>query len=182
MTVIPHPLPPLVYLPTPNRSYRLGARVDGIVIHETEGGYAGAVSWLRNPRSDASAHLVLREDGLHATQLVPWSSRLGRSKAWHAANANRYTIGLELAGFTANPNKSEQLARAARIVGWWCTTYNIPTHQGDQYGHGGVVRHRDLGQYGGGHHDPGGFDWPGFLAAVNVEVKRGGFRKDYGVR
>lgn len=180
MTVIPHPLPPLVYLPTPNRSYRLGARVNGIVIHETEGGFAGAVSWLRNPIADASAHAVLREDGMLLAQLVPWSGM--RSNAWHAANANRYTIGLELAGFTANPNKPEQLARAARIVGWWCHTYGVPTHQGDRYGHNGIVRHRDLGAYGGGHHDPGGFDWSAFLAAVAAEVRRGGFRQDYGVR
>ena len=177
MTFIPHPLPPLVYIPTPNQSYRLGASIKGIVVHETEGGFNGAVSWLRNPRSDASASAVLREDGLLLAQLVPW----GR-KAWHAANANRYTLGLELAGFTANPNSAEQLARAARIVAWWCVTYKIPAKQGDSRGRGGIVRHRDLGAYGGGHHDPGGFDWTAFLKAVDAEVRRGGFRKDYGVR
>lgn len=176
MTPVPHPLPPITYLPTRNQSYRLGARINGIVVHETEGGFAGAVSWLRNPAADASAHAVLREDGLLLTQLVPWSR-----KAWHAANANRYTLGLELAGFTASPNMPEQLARAARIVGWWCRTYSIPTHQGDRYGHNGIVRHRDLGAYGGGHGDPGGFDWPAFLAAVAFEVRRGGFRTAYGV-
>ena len=176
MPPVPHPLPPLVYLPTPNQSSRWGARPSGIVVHETEGGYSGAVSWLRNPRSGASAHLVLREDGLQATQLVPWLR-----KAWHASNANRYTLGLEIAGYTRSANKAEQLARAARIVAWWCHTYNIPAKQGDRYGHKGVVRHRDLGIYGGGHHDPGGFDWERFLAAVAAEVRRGGFRTVYGV-
>lgn len=176
MSAIEHPLPPLIYLPSPNQSYRLGARVDGIVIHETEGGFTGACSWLRNPRSDASAAAVLREDGLLLAQLVPW----GR-KAWHAANANRYTLGLELAGFTANPNKPEQLARAERIVAWWCKTFSIPAHQGDARGHRGIVRHRDLGAYGGGHHDPGGFDWHAFLAGVNKQLRIGGFRTHYGV-
>ena len=41
---------------------------------------------------------MLREDGMLLAQLVPWTR-----KAWHATNANRYTLGLELAEFTAKP-------------------------------------------------------------------------------
>jgi len=174
---ITHPLPPLVQAPSPNQSSRRGFAPSGVVVHETEGSYAGAVSWLRNPKAQASAHLVLREDGLQAAQLVPW-----HMKAWHAENANTYTLGIELAGKTALPNRDEQLHRAARIVGWWCVTYRIPVHQGDSKGHGGIVRHLDLGWFGGGHHDPGGFDWPTFLRMVKAEVALGGFRKVYGVK
>lgn len=178
---VPHPLPPLVQAPTPNQSSRHGTPITGVVVHETEGGYAGAVSWLRNPAAQASAHVVLREDGLQAAQLVPWGG-----KAWHAVNANPSTIGLEIAGYTASPNQAEQIARAARIVAWWCQRYHISPRQGSIRGGlvYGVVRHRDLGAFGGGHFDPGGFAWDGpggFLAQVQAEVQRGQFRARWGV-
>lgn len=168
-------LPDLYYLPTPNQSDRGGQKITGIVIHETEGSGPGAASWLRNPRAQASAHGVLFEDGATFVQLVPW----GR-KAWHATNANGYTLGLELAGFTSQPNSLDQMARAARITAFWCQTFGIPARQADQLGRGGICRHRDLGAYGGGHHDPGGFDWGLFLKRVAAEVKRGGFRPRWG--
>ena len=173
---VPVLLPTIVQKRTPNQSSRNGQQIVGIVIHETEGSYVGAVSWLCNPKADASAHLVLREDGAEATQLVAWSR-----KAWHAVNANPYTLGLELAGKTSQPNSAAQMARAARIVGYWCKRFNIPAKQGDSVGRGGIVRHRDLGQFGGGHNDPGGFDWPAFLKAVRAEVARDGYRPVWGI-
>lgn len=170
----PGGLPELVWVPSPNH-YFWGMRPRGIVVHETEGAYAGAVSWFAQPRSQVSAHLVLREDGGQATQCVPW-----RRPAWHAVNANDHTIGIELAGFTAEPNDPAQIARAARICGYFCRRYGIPTRQADAKGYGGICRHRDLGAYGGNHSDPGGFDWPLFLLAVAKETRRGGYRPVWG--
>ena len=169
-------LPPILYLPTPNLSTRHSTSINGAVAHETEGSYAGAVSWLRSPRSRASAHVVLRDDGGHATQLVPWTE-----KAWHAANANPHTLGLEIVGWTAKPNKIEQLRVAARIMAFWAEEFGFPVRQGNRYGHGGIVRHRDLGAFGGGHGDPGGFDWTWFLRQVAIERERGNFPGRWGV-
>lgn len=167
-------LPPLWWAESPNQSSRHGQRIRGVVVHETQGGYAGAVSWLRNPAADASAHVVLSEDGSKCTQLVPWSR-----KAWHAANANSYTLGLELAGYEGTKNDPRQLARAARIVAWWCQEFGIPVaHQ--SMGMDGICRHEDLGAFGGGHHDPGGFDWDYFLGLVRNQTKLGGFRARWG--
>ena len=123
---------------------------------------------------EASAHVVLKEDGGEATQLVPWAA-----KAWHAAGANSYTLGIEMAGFTAARNLETQLARAARIVGFWCHRLQVPAvHRMDA--RGGIARHRDLGAFGGGRSDPGGFDFDAFVARVRREVERGGFRPSWG--
>lgn len=162
-------LPPIVFLPTPNKSARRSA-VSGLVVHETEGGYLGAVSWLRQERANASAHLVLREDGGHCTQLVPFGDR-----AWHAANANDWTVGLELSGFTAASNDPAQLAAAARIIALVCHRFDIPVRRGGDDGRGGITTHRQLGTFGGGHHDPGGFSVDALIGAAARELSRGGF-------
>ena len=168
-------LPPLYYTSTPNQSTRRGQKITGIVIHETEGNFIGAVGWLMRPATEASAHGVLNEDGTKFAQLVPWGM-----KAWHAENANPYTLGLELAGFTRTVNNPDQIVVAARIVGYWCTKYGIAPQQAQLHGAYGLCRHVDLGEFGGGHHDPGGFLWSSFIKRVAIEVKRGGFRPSWG--
>src|SRR5712691_8514087 len=88
-------LPKLQWVESPNCSDRKpGVPLDLIVIHDTEGGYAGAISWFGNGHSQVSAHIVLREDGGEATQMVPYAK-----KAWHCATFNSRSIGLEMAGF-----------------------------------------------------------------------------------
>lgn len=60
--------------------------------------YAGAVSWLTNPKAQASAHIVIGRDGKIA-QLVAFDKR-----AWHAGKSswgqldgmNQFSIGIEL--------------------------------------------------------------------------------------
>jgi N-acetyl-anhydromuramyl-L-alanine amidase AmpD len=168
-------LPPLWFHLSPNRSSREQQAPRGIVIHETEGSFEGAVSWLCNPKAEASAHVVLSEDGSRAAQLVPW-----HEKAWHAVNANRYTLGLEMAGKTAEKNATSKLQRASRIVAFWCHQFGIPAKQGDMHGYNGIVTHRSLGLYGGGHFDPGGFDWEWFIDRCAKELAHGNFRHEWG--
>ena len=70
-----------------------------LVMHYTAGGSAqGAIAWLCNPASRASAHVVIGRDG-SVTQLVPFNRQ-----AWHAGRSrwqgrtglNKYSIGIEL--------------------------------------------------------------------------------------
>ncbi|MDH4127596.1 MAG: N-acetylmuramoyl-L-alanine amidase [Spirochaetota bacterium] len=70
-----------------------------LVIHFTAGrDLSSSVKWLTNPRSRASAHLVIGRDGT-VTQLIPFNI-----KAWHAGKSswrnrvglNNYSIGIEL--------------------------------------------------------------------------------------
>jgi N-acetyl-anhydromuramyl-L-alanine amidase AmpD len=170
-------LPELHWRESPNRSSRHGEHVRLLVWHETAGAYAGSVSWLCNPKADASAHLVIREDGQAATQLVPLAE-----KAWHAAAANPYSVGVEHANVTAKGYATEhQLHVSARIFGWLCLHYGIPPRWArGGVGHG-ICRHLDLGQAGGGHLScgPGLHDWERFLAMVHHEIERGGYRSDW---
>lgn len=88
---------PVRYVESPNRGGVIVPRI--LVVHYTAGStLAGAVSWLTNRRSEASAHLVIDRDGT-IVQLVP----LNR-KAWHAGRSqyqsrhgvNDFSIGIEL--------------------------------------------------------------------------------------
>lgn len=102
---------------SPNKyNGRNGWKPDMIVCHITEGSYAGAVSWLTNPASKASAHFVVAKDG-RITQLVEltdgsWcngTSTDPNSKVYYGkstlkkvkerkTNANYYTVSIEHEG------------------------------------------------------------------------------------
>ena len=64
--------------------------VKAIVIHYTEGSYAGCISWFKNCDAEVSAHYVIRSADGQVTQMVREAD-----KAWHARSANGYTIGIE---------------------------------------------------------------------------------------
>lgn len=172
-------LPPLKQRKSPNQSTR-SRPISLVVVHDTEGGYAGSVSWLCNPRAEASAHVVLREDGGEATQLVAEAA-----KAWHASEYNSPGLGLEIAGSSRKGYPDKQLRVAARIVAYWCKKYGLPPKHvvpkfpGD--GTKGFTYHSDLGVRGGGHTDPGFSKtrslW--FDGWVKWEYLRGGFRKEW---
>lgn len=170
-------LPPLIQKKTPNQSSRHGVKPSLIVWHETAGNYGGAVSWLCNPLANASAHLVVREDGAEATQLVHVEK-----KAWHAASFNAQGIGIEHANTTAKGYATEkQLQVSARIFGWLCITHGIPPRWSRTGQAPGVCRHSDLGLAGGGHTQCGPSDttWLRFLDMLHAELERGGYRKTW---
>ncbi len=170
-------LPELVQRHSPNQSSRHGARIDLLVWHETAGHYSGDVDWLCNPKADASAHLVVREDGLAATQLVP----LG-AKAWHAAAFNSRAVGVEHSNLTGKGYATrQQLEVSARIFGWLCLQLGVPPRWArGGVGHG-VCMHRDLGAAGGGHTACGPDDsgWHLFLELLHAELQRGDYRKSW---
>ena len=64
--------------------------VSAVVIHYTEGTYAGCISWFKNCDAEVSAHYVIRSSDGQITQMVREAD-----KAWHARSANGYTIGIE---------------------------------------------------------------------------------------
>lgn len=169
-------LPPLVQRKTPNQSARTQP-ITHLVWHATAGHYAPSVAWLCDPRAQASAHLVIDEDGGEATQLVP----LAR-KAWHCAGWNGFTVGVEHASLGAGFTGRDQEERSARVFAWLCHHLNIPPVMGLHRSQG-IVRHRDLGVTGGGHFDgPTDATWFGvFLPDVQRQLASGGFRKSWAV-
>lgn len=83
--------PAAIWDPAPDCNYSertLG--VSAVVIHYTEGSYAGCISWFKNCDAQVSAHYVIRSSDGQVTQMVREAD-----KAWHARTANGYTIGIE---------------------------------------------------------------------------------------
>ncbi len=90
----------VTYRESPNHGGPFGPGLpDTIIIHFTAGESAQAsVDWLCNPKSKASAHLVVGQDG-SITQLVSFDTI-----AWHAGKStygervgfNKYAIGVEI--------------------------------------------------------------------------------------
>lgn len=173
-------LPQLNWIASPNFSVRTDS-VKMVVLHDTEGSYQSAINWFQNPQSDVSAHIVLREDGLQATQMVAYDH-----KAWHCAAFNSASIGLEMAGVATKGFGSYELKVAARIIAFFLKKYNLPpvllSEKDALNGKRGWTCHQLLGQAGGGHSDPG-FSKPKLLwfnRLVKKEYKRGGFRSEWG--
>jgi hypothetical protein len=170
-------LPPLKWKRSPNQSSRHGQRIDLLVWHESAGHYSGDVSWLCNPASDASAHVVLREDGNEATQLVAL-----REKAWHSAAYNSRAVGVEHSNLTRKGYATDrQLQVSARLFGWLCMHLNVPPRWARGGLGRGVCYHGELGALGGGHTacGPDHSGWLRFLAMLHAEVARGHFRTTY---
>ena len=63
---------------SPNKyNGRNGWKPDMIVCHITEGSYSGAVSWLCNPASEASAHFVISHLAWRAAERQNYYARQG---------------------------------------------------------------------------------------------------------
>ncbi len=90
--------PPAIWDPAASCNYssRGGTPISAITIHDTEGSYAGAISWFKNCASSVSAHYVLRSSDGQITQMV-----LEANKGWHVGTENPYTIGFEHEGYIA---------------------------------------------------------------------------------
>ncbi len=90
--------PPAIWNPAASCNYssRGGTAISAVTIHDTEGSYAGAISWFKNCSASVSAHYVLRSSDGQVTQMV-----LEANKAWHVGTENPYTIGLEHEGYMA---------------------------------------------------------------------------------
>jgi hypothetical protein len=138
-----------------------------IVIHVTDGSYAGAVAWLTNPQARVSAHYVISREG-DISQLVA-----RRDIAWHSGNhlMNADSIGIEHEGMTDDPAgfTDEEYRASAHLVAWLVHVYDIPINRGHIIGHADVPDPTDPTQGGGiDHHtDPGPYwDWPKYLRLV----------------
>ena len=83
--------PLAIWIPAPECNWEPRTKaVSAVVVHYTEGSYAGCISWFQNCDSEVSAHYVIRSYDGQVAQMVR-----ERDKAWHAGVANGYTIGIE---------------------------------------------------------------------------------------
>ncbi|MEV4754255.1 N-acetylmuramoyl-L-alanine amidase [Micromonospora sp. NPDC049559] len=134
-------------------------RINYVVIHVTQGSYAGSISWFQNPSSQVSAHYTVRSSDGAITQSV-------REKdiAWHAGNwtYNTQSIGIEHEGYVDNPSWfTDAMYRASAALTRNLTSkYGIPRDRAHIIGHVEVP--------GATHTDPGpNWNWTYYLQLVN---------------
>ena len=79
---------------------RGASQINYVVIHTTQGSYAGTISWFKNPSAKVSSHYVVRSSDGQVTQMVD-----DQDIAWHDACFNSNTIGIEHEGYVQDPGK-----------------------------------------------------------------------------
>ncbi|MFG3705826.1 N-acetylmuramoyl-L-alanine amidase [Micromonospora sp. NPDC047670] len=161
---------PAAWAPASASNYTVATRpsshpVRYIVIHVTQGSYAGSISWFQNPAAKASAHYTFRSSDGAVTQSV-------REKdiAWHAGNwtYNTQSIGIEHEGYVDNAAWfTDAMYRAsAALTRSLADRYGIPSDRAHIIGHNEVP--------GATHTDPGPhWNWTYYLQLVNGQTAIG---------
>jgi len=150
---------------SPNKSSRGGAHPTLIVIHATVshnlkglGDLKSIGHFFQNPATEASSHVCTDNEGNSARYV------LDGDKAWHCAGFNRMSLGIEQILPATGAELTEELYReTARWCARWSKKYGIPLHRGAVSGtrvtKAGIITHKELGVYGGGHVDPGPYNF-----------------------
>lgn len=151
--------PALRWLPAAPANYtsgRAGQAITAIVIHATEGPYAGALSWFRDPSSGVSAHYLVRASDGEITQTVAEADT-----AFHVRGFNRGSIGIEHEFDPAHGIEyTDALYRSsATLVCAIARRYGITPDRAHILGHSEIA--------GTDHSDPGPtWDWSYYMRLV----------------
>ncbi|MGV9772732.1 N-acetylmuramoyl-L-alanine amidase [Streptosporangium sp. NPDC003464] len=149
------------WVPASSSNYAVSNRpasdpIDRIVIHVTQGSYAGTISWFQNPAAQVSAHYVVRSSDGDITQMVREKDR-----AWHARDYNSRSVGIEHEGYVDNASWfTDTMYRAsAALTRSIADRYGIPKDRTHIVGHVEVP--------GNDHTDPGPYwDWTKYMQYV----------------
>jgi N-acetyl-anhydromuramyl-L-alanine amidase AmpD len=82
------------------------------VVHIMVGYMAGTDTVFRNPHVQASAHFGVSRGG------SVWQWVDTDDIAWHAFDANTYSIGVEHAGFPTEPLTAQQIEATGKLYAW----------------------------------------------------------------
>lgn len=133
-----------------------------IIIHNTEGSYAGTISWFKSSSANVSAHYLLRSSDGHVAQMVD-----EKDVAWHVKCFNSAAVGIEHEGYSAKPDvwfTEAMYAESAKLTAYLAEKYNIAkTHSTSTImGHGEAPDCSD-------HSDPGpGWKWDHYMDLVRT--------------
>lgn len=116
-----------------------------VILHVMQGTLDGSDSWFRNPAAQVSAHFGTGRDG----RLYQWVDT--RDTAWHAANANGFSIGIENEGNSGDSLTDAQLLRVAEVVAWASLVHGIPLEVCNDPAGRGLAYHGLGGASWGGH-------------------------------
>lgn len=151
--------PPAHWMAADPANYRAGrsADIDTVIVHVSQGSYAGTINWFRNPDSRVSAHYVIRSEDGDVTQTV----RDGDT-AWHALASNSRSLGIEHEGYVDEASwfTDAMYRSSATLTAHLCDAYGIPKDREHIVGHAEVP---------GNHHtDPGPhWDWDRYMELVS---------------
>ncbi|MFF3394764.1 N-acetylmuramoyl-L-alanine amidase [Streptomyces sp. NPDC002669] len=150
--------PPARWIPASSSNFNGGrsAAIRQIVVHVTQGSYAGTISWFQNPAAQSSAHYVVRSADGEVTQMVRDSDT-----AWHARSANSSSLGIEHEGFVDNPSwfTDSMYRSSAALTKHLANRYGIPKDRAHIVGHVEVP--------GNDHTDPGPhWNWDYYMQLV----------------
>ncbi|MET7638419.1 peptidoglycan recognition family protein [Streptomyces sp. NPDC005438] len=151
--------PPAIWNPASEANYTAGrsAAISQIVIHVTQGSYAGSISWFQNPEAQVSAHYVIRSEDGEVTQMVR-----DADTAWHARDANSSALGIEHEGYVDDPAwfTESMYASSAKLTKHLLNTHGLAADRNTVVGHSEVP--------GNDHTDPGpNWDWDHYMDLVN---------------
>lgn len=156
--------PPAAWVAAHSSNYRAANRetdynIDRIVIHVTQGSYAGTISWFQNPSSNVSAHYVVKSSNGAITQMVR-----DKDVAWHAGNSsyNNRSIGIEHEGWVNDASwfTDAMYRSSAALARHLADKYGIPKNRT------GIIGHNEVP--GATHTDPGPhWNWTTYLNYVN---------------
>ncbi|WNF30343.1 peptidoglycan-binding protein [Streptomyces sp. C11-1] len=154
------------WVPAHSSNYTVSrsATVDKVVVHVTQGSYAGSISWFQNPASQVSAHYVIRSSDGEVTQTVR-----DKDTAWHARSANASSVGIEHEGWVDNPAwfTDAMYRSSAALTSHLSAKFDIPKNRSHIVGHSEVP--------GNDHTDPGDhWDWDYYMELIGGDPGNGG--------
>ncbi|MEO3756021.1 peptidoglycan-binding protein [Streptomyces sp. B6B3] len=150
--------PDALWVPANSANYSSGRSqaISAVVIHVTQGSYAGTISWFQNPDSEVSAHYVVRSSDGEVTQMVR-----DADTAWHARSGNAYSVGIEHEGWVDDPAwfTDAMYRSSAALTAHLADEYGIPKDREHIVGHSEVPDND--------HTDPGpNWDWDYYMELV----------------
>ncbi|MGC5004011.1 peptidoglycan-binding protein [Streptomyces sp. DT203] len=159
------PYPSALWVPADSHNFTVGrtATIDKVVIHVTQGSYAGSIKWFQDPTAEVSAHYVVRSSDGQITQTVRDSDT-----AYHAKQANASALGVEHEGYIDDPSWfTDTMYRAsAALTRALCDKYGIPKDRAHVIGHSEAP--------GTDHTDPGRYwDWNRYMGFVEGDSSSG---------
>lgn len=120
--------------------------ISHIVFHTMEASMSSAISWFKNPSSQASAHYLIGKDG-HIVQMVNEGDRawhagtiagINKKYFWSSENENERSIGYEMEGYAAEERPQPQLDSLIECVKKNIADYGIVINRSN------IVAHADL--------------------------------------
>ncbi|MCL5030163.1 MAG: Ig-like domain-containing protein [Bacteroidetes bacterium] len=124
--------PPAVWDPSPNFYNDNNFNPLFLVVHDTEGGFAASLSWLKNPQSSASSHYIIRSSDGYIVQMVH-----EKYAAWHVSCWNRYMLGVEHEGYVSTPSyfTDAMYNASAGLFRHFIETWGVPLDSNHVIGH-----------------------------------------------